>query len=390
MLACIFACRRKYLYTQGMNYQKRYLYSQIQADLTKKMVFVGGPRQVGKTTLAKQILSATPQGYLNWDIADHREAILKRELPVAPIWVFDEIHKYQHWRNYIKGIYDQFADTRQILVTGSARLDYYRRGGDSLQGRFHYLRLHPLSVAELGLQHREDFTALLRLGGFPEPFFSTSELDAKRWSREYRQRLIQEDLVSIENVRDLGQLELLMLRLPHLVGSPLSINALREDLQVSHKAVSHWLDIFTRLYAIFRLSPFGSPLIRAVKKEQKHYHYDWTLVENAGARFENLVAAHLLKWVHFQQDTQARALELRYFRDVTGREVDFIITEDAKPVIAIECKLSDDNPSKHLIYFKQRFPDCAAWQLSASGAKDFISSDDIRVCPALDYLQALV
>lgn len=365
---------------------KRYLFSQIQEDLEKKMVFVSGPRQVGKTTLSKQILGAHLNGYLNWDIPEHREQLLKRHFPAAPIWVFDELHKYRTWRNFLKGVYDQFGNTQKILVTGSARLDLYRLGGDSLQGRHYDIRLHPLSVAELGITSDTDFEQLFLLGGFPEPFFSGSEIEAKRWARLYRQRLIQEDVVSLEQIKDLGNLELLMMRLPALVGSPLSINALREELQLSHKTVTHWVEVFTKLYAIFRLMPMGSPAIRAVKKEQKHYHFDWSLVENEGARFENMVACHLLKWAHFLQDTQGKEIELRYFRDIEGREIDFVLLEKNSPKLAVECKLSDTGISPHLIYFKKKFPDCQMVQLTCRGTTEFIDSHGIHCCPARQFL----
>jgi predicted AAA+ superfamily ATPase len=371
----------------------RYLGQQIEKDLARKMVFVGGPRQVGKTTMALQILETlerSKDGYLNWDVAEHRERILRRELPPGTFWIFDEIHKYKPWRNYLKGLYDAKRPGQRILVTGSARLDYYRRGGDSLQGRYHYLRLHPLSVAELNATSQKDFESLMALGGFPEPFFSGSDVEAKRWSREYRTRLLQEDLLSLERVHDIGQLELLIMRLPELVGSPLSPNALREDLQVSHKAVSNWLNILERLYAIFRLSPFGAPKIRAVKKEQKHYHFDWSVVPEPSFRFENLVGSHLLKWTHFEQDTRGRDLELRYFRDVDGREVDFVVTENQKPILAIECKWGDSEIHPGLRYFKERFRSCEAYQISAIGKKDFVNELGIRVCPALPYLRRLV
>ncbi len=174
------------------------------------------------------------------------------------------------------------------------------------------------------------------------------------------------------------------------MGSPLSINALREDLQVSHKSVSNWLNIFERLYAIFRISPFGAAKIRAVKKEQKHYQFDWSLVPEPGYRFENLVASHLLKWVQYQEDTQGRDLELRYFRDVDGREVDFIVTENNNAIWAIECKWGDAEVSKSLKYFKTRFASCEAWQISAIGKKDYVSGEGIRVCPALPFLQSLI
>jgi predicted AAA+ superfamily ATPase len=181
-----------------------------------------------------------------------------------------------------------------------------------------------------------------------------------------------------------------VLRLPELVGSPLSINALREDLQVSHKAVANWLRILERLYALFRLSPFGAPRIRAVKKEQKHYHLDWSLVPEDGARFENLVAAHLLKWTHYQQDVFGRDLELRYFRDTDGREVDFVLSEGRRAVLLVECKWADAEVDRGLRYLKARFPEVPAWQLSAVGKKDYRTPEGIRVAPALRLLSELV
>lgn len=367
----------------------RYLVQQIENDLIKKMVFVGGPRQVGKTTMALQILNDNKSGYLNWDIAEHREKILRHELPGEKLLIFDEIHKYRGWRNYLKGIFDQYPKNHQILVTGSARLDLYRYGGDSLQGRYHYFRMHPLSFAELKMHTQKDLKSLLVLSGFPEPFFSGSTIEHKRWQREYRTRLIREDLVSLERVHDVGNIELLVLRLPELVGSPLSINSLREDLQISHKTISNWLSILERMYALFRISPFGGPKIRAVKKEQKHYHYDWSLVQKDSFRFENLVASHLLKWVHFEQDSKGSDLELRYFRDIDGREVDFVIVDGQKPIMAVECKWSDEQISPSLRHFKVKFPGCEAWQVTATGKKDFVVND-IRVVSATKFLGKLI
>jgi len=367
----------------------RYLVPQIKHDLTKKMVFVAGPRQVGKTTLARA-LPGLGNGYLNWDITEDRSRILGNELPSSKLWVFDEVHKYRRWRNYLKGVYDGRRAGQQIVVTGSGRLDLYRFGGDSLQGRYHMLRLHPLSVAELGIKNVSDFGDLLKLGGFPEPFFGGSETQARRWSREYRSRMVREDVASLERVHDLGHMELMMMRLPDLVGSPLSVNALREDLQVSHKAVSAWLAVLERLYGVFLLSPFGAPRIRAVKKEQKHYQLDWSLVANEGARFENLVACHLLKWVHFEQDSKGRDIELRYFRDSDGREVDFVVTERNKPILLVECKSSDTDVDRGIRYLHGKFPDADAWQITAAGRKDYVSSDGVRVAPALELLGTMV
>ncbi len=252
------------------------------------------------------------------------------------------------------------------------------------------LQLHPLSVAELGLVSADDLQQLLTLGGFPEPFFEGSEVEARRWSREYRNLLIREELTSLERVQDLGNLELLVLRLPDLVGAPLSVNALREDLQLSHKTVENWICILERLYAVFRLPPFGAPGIRAVKKARKHYHFDWSLVPDPAARFENLVASHLLKWVHFRNNTQGRDLELRYFRDSEDREVDFVVVERNLPILMVECKLADSKADRSLRYLKRRFPDCPAWQLALSGTKDVVTPDGLRLTPALNFLQTLV
>lgn len=367
----------------------RYLKKQVVADLRRKMVFLGGPRQVGKTTLARALLP-DERAYFNWDFAEHRESILKMEFPDEPLLVLDELHKYRKWRNYLKGLYDVKKSRYRILVTGSARLDYYRFGGDSLQGRYHYLRLHPLSAAELAMTTAGDLATLIELGGFPEPFLSGSEDEARRWSRGHREFLIHQELRDIELVHDLGQLEMLMLRLPALVGSALSINSLTEDLQISHKTLARWLTVLERIYAVFRIAPFGTPRIRAVRKSQKHYHFDWNVVREKGARFENLVASHLLKWVHFQIDTTGRELELRYFRDVDGREVDFVVVEDGKPLWLVETKWGDEDVARGVRYLKERFPKADAWQISATGRKDYVSREGIRVAPALELLSALV
>lgn len=372
-----------------MTAQTRYLTAQVKKDLARKMVFVAGPRQVGKTTLSRSLPHAA-RGYLNWDVPRDRERILLQQFPVSPLWVLDEIHKYRSWRNLLKGLYDGKRDGQQILVTGSARLDLDRRGGDSLQGRYHLLRLHPLSMAELGTATRGDLKDLLSFGGFPEPFFGRSVTEAKRWSREYRTRLVREDIAELESVTDLGNLELLLLRLPDLVGSPLSVNALREDLQVAHKTVTRWLSALERLYAIFRVSPFGAPGIRAIKKAAKHYHMDWTSPAEMLRRFENLVACHLLKWVHFEQDAHGRDLDLRYFRDTDGREVDFVVTEHRRVLLAVECKWADTGLDRSLRYFAARVKPEQSWQISATGTKDYLTAEGIRVAPAGELLTTLV
>lgn len=369
--------------------KKRYLQNQIKSDLKKKMVFVSGPRQVGKTTLAKSLITDSAS-YLNWDIPAHREAILKRELPLTDLWCLDEIHKYTSWRDYLKGVYDQFHNDHQIIVTGSARLDMLRKSGDSLQGRYHHLRLHPLSIKELGITKEKALLELLQLGGFPEPYFSKSEIEAKRWATNYRSLLVNQESTAIETISDLSRLELLSLRLPELVGSPLSLNALRQDLQIAHKTISRWINILENIYMIYRVAPFGSPLIRAVKKEQKHYHFDWSLVPDMAARFENMTASHLIKWVHYQRDVYGEQMELRYFRDTDKREVDFCITRNLQPQMFVECKWADSATSVHMHYLQKKFPTAKFYQIAATGKKQFMNKKNITHMPALNFLQQLV
>lgn len=368
---------------------ERYLTQNILSDLKKKMVFLAGPRQVGKTTLALNLLSDR-SGYMNWDTDEGRAAILDKEFGSSSLLVFDEVHKFRRWRNYLKGIYDSVSRRQEILVTGSAKLDWYRFGGDSLQGRYFMHHLHPLSVAELKISSEADFEQLLTLGGFPEPFLSGSADEARRWSRLYRTRLVREEIGSLESLSDLGSVELLASRLPELVGSPLSINALREDLEVAHQTVRRWLMSLERSFAFFRLTPFGAPKLKAVKKEQKHYLFDWSIIPDKGPRFENLVACHLLKWCQFREDTAGEAIELRYFRDVTGREVDFIVTLDTKPILAVEAKYDETAISPSLKYFKSRFPDCDAWQITALKSREFSTPGGIRVSWAPTFLKTLV
>jgi predicted AAA+ superfamily ATPase len=338
----------------------RYLTDHIQEDLGCKMVFVGGPRQVGKTTLARTVTRKTGPSvscaYLNWDSLTDREVLLQQRLPTeVDLLVLDEIHKFADWRSLVKGYYDKHGETVSILVTGSGRLDAYRRGGDSLQGRYHYYRLHPFTLGELADQPgAEALDALLRFGGFPEPFLQGTERHHRRWLREYSERVTHEDVRDLENVRDVTRLELLLRHLPACVGSPLSVNQLRKLLLVSHESVERWLEIFERLYICFRIPPFGSPAIRAVKKEQKLYFWDWSRVEDPGARFENLVACHLLKYCDFIEDTEGHRMELRYLRDTDGREVDFVVLRDGAPAFAVECKRSNRPLDKSIPYFAAR------------------------------------
>lgn len=379
-----------------VTYIARNLEGGIKEDLEKKMVLIAGPRQSGKTTLAKKILKDEMGGnaeafYLTWDAAEDREKIIRERFPAGKgLLVLDEIHKYSRWRQVVKGLYDKRKHELKILVTGSGRLDYYRYGGDSLQGRYHFYKLYPFSFDEIKNASSTPVDDLLTFSGFPEPLLSRNERDARRWSREYRTRLIYEDLNSLENVKDVALLEQLAIRLPDLVGSPLSINALREDLQVSHQTVTRWLNMFENIFLSFRIYPFGPPKIRAVKKEAKLYLYDWTQIQDLGIRFENMIAFHLLKWVHFQQDYNGIDMELRYFRDVTRNEVDFVVLQDGIVRQLIECKVRTREINPALRMLKKRLPDADAIQVSLEGEEEYVDKDGILVTTAEQFLTQLI
>ena len=345
------------------DFHNRRLEPLILQDLEEKMVFVAGPRQCGKTMLSKHILAKMPGAYYNWDNDVDRKKILNNQADEsAAFWIFDELHKFRRWRNWLKGLFDVHKDGHAILVTGSAKLDVYRRGGDSLQGRYYFFRLHPFTLSEyLNLPMRDSYfdvpdmtvtspehaqealAHLLTRSGFPEPLFSNSDRKAARWRLAYSARLVREDIQSVEGIRDLDKLELLFDRLEACVGSVLSINSLREDLEVSFPTVKNWIGVLERFYACYRVAPFGGARIKAVKKEQKLYLWDYARVENEAARFENLIASHLLRLVHWLEDVEGQKVELRYFRNIRGQEVDFVLLRKGKPWMAVEVKL-DDRP----------------------------------------------
>ncbi|MBI4951304.1 MAG: ATP-binding protein [Myxococcales bacterium] len=341
--------------------RRRYLRDHVDKALaTRKMVFVGGPRQVGKTTMALTLLGEHARerhpAYLDWDDPRVRPRVRALELPPGEaLLVFDEIHKYARWRNLLKGLWDTEKSVRRIVVTGSARLDYYRKGGDSLAGRYRYFRLHPFSLRELdGAAGASDLETLLRFGGFPEPLFRQDETEHRIWQRDRLTRVIREDLRDLERVREITLLEHLVDLLPARVGAPLSVANLRQDLEVDHKTAERWLQMLENLYVCFRVAPFGAPRVRAVKKERKLYLWDWSAVLDPGARFENLVAAQLLKHCHLVEDAEGRRMELRFLRDTDRREVDFVVLRDGKPSFAVECKTGDRDVAAPLRYFADR------------------------------------
>ena len=373
----------------------RYLAGAVGADLAERMVFVGGPRQVGKTTFALSLLGEgsdeSSPAYLNWDDLAHREEILAARLPARqPRIIFDEIHKYAEWRGLIKGLYDTHRSSISFLVTGSARLDYYRKGGDSLQGRYHYYRLHPFTLREGGRHPDAQSTAhLLRFGGFPEPFLRGEERFHRRWMREHSARVVHEDLRDLEQVREVSRLDLLLAHLPSCVGSPLSVNRLRKLLQASHESVERWIAAFERLYLCYRLPPFGSASIRAVRKEQKLYFWDWSRVHDPGARFENMVAGHLLKYCHFVEDSEGYAMELRFLRDTDGREIDFVVVRDGRPELAVECKSGERRVAPACRYVRQRSEIPRFYQVHLGSADFGDAASATRVLPFWTFCNEL-
>jgi len=372
--------------------QARYIENPVKEDLKNKMVFVGGPRQVGKTTFALTFLPQPTEkhpAYLSWDDVSVRGDLLKGELPGGQkIVVLDEIHKYARWRSLIKGFYDKNKSEMSFIITGSARLDYYRRGGDSLQGRYHYYRLHPFSMAEINSDPtRSDFDLLFKFGGFPEPCLRGEEKFWRRWQRERLQRVIYDDIRDLEHIKEISLLELLGGELPNRVGSPLSVKNLKELLQVAHESVERWIKIFERMYFCFRVPPYGPRNIRAVKKEQKLYLWDWSAAPEEGPRFENFIASHLLKYCHFMEDTEGYEMDLRFLRDTDKRETDFVVLKERKPLFAVECKSGEKNINPALFYFMERTQIHKFYQVH-TGVRDY-EKNGVRVLPVQKFIKEL-
>lgn len=353
-------------------------------------MFIGGPRQVGKTTLARYILEKhfNSGRYFNWDFDEDRVAILKKRWKEDDeLLVFDEIHKFPKWKQWVKGIYDVLGDRHRILITGSARLDVYRRGGDSLLGRYHYWRLHPFTLDELpDTVKREDaLEKLMTIGGFPEPFLMGDETEARRWRRERYDRVIREDIRDLEGVRDIQMLRVLLDLLRERVGSPIVISNIAQDLQVAHKTVKAWIQVLERMYLIFVVRPYVKSGPRSILKPPKIYFFDTGDVKgDEGARFENLVASSLLKRLHFLEDSEGYEFELCYIRDKEGREVDFAIIKDGVLQEIIEAKYSNDNISRGLRYYSQKLKPVKATQIVGT-LKHSFDEKGIRVSAPLEY-----
>lgn len=408
---------------------QRYLNAELSRFLREetRMAFVAGPRQVGKTTLARRLLAEahTEQLYFNWDIDAHRKLLIRHpgdfwkrgdssKGGARPRAVLDEIHKFPRWKRFVKGLYDEHGKALEIIVTGSGRLDVFQRGGDSLFGRYSLFRLHPFTLGELLAEDRhsvrrpEDFWTSLResnfsshaegllhdietLTGFPEPLFSGSQARLRRWRQTHRTLVLREDLRDLTRIREIGLVETLALLLPERVGSPLSMNALSEDLGVSFATVRGWIDTMSRLYYLFALKPYAGRLARTLRTAEKVYLVDVTEIENPGARFENIVALHLWKLVDAWTDWGFGEFDLHYVRDREKREVDFLITDRRKPYALVEAKLSARDVDANLLYFTQRLKPKYAVQVvrNPQGFRSTMTTSGVMLTPAAEFLSLM-
>lgn len=365
----------------------RYLQPLINADLVKKMVFLGGPRQCGKTTLGRALLQGRQGAYFNWDDDVHRRQILARQWDDdADLVVLDELHKFPRWKNWIKGIFDTRPGKTSFLVTGSARLDVYRRGGDSLLGRYHYWRLHPFGLDEKpkGMSDDEALRRLLTVGGFPEPFLDGDEREARRWRRERLDRVLKDDIRDLESIKDIATLSLFVDSLRQRVGGLVVLANIAGDLQVAPATLKRWLGALERMYLLFTVAPLTKGVPRAIQKPPKVYFFDTgDVLGDEGARFENFVATHLLKYCHFLEDRDGYKYELRYLRDKEGREVDFVITKDGVVTELYECKWSESQFDPALRYYAERLNPKRAVQIVATERSTFRQGSLERQSPFL-------
>ena len=345
-----------------------------------KMAFISGPRQVGKTTLAKMFIKKNNEGYHNWDDLDFRRSWAKSPKSIIgglkdkSTIILDEIHKASKWKQNLKGLYDTLEKDIKIIVTGSARLNLYKKGSDSLMGRYLGFRLHPFSIGEMlsnkiptpdnlmnALEQGPDLSPSKKLqglwkdlfvyGGFPEPLLSSSQKILNIWQKGRIDKIVREDLRDLTRIPELSKIEMLISLLPERAANPLGLTSLKEDLETSYDTVRRWVQVLNELYYHFEIRPWSKNISRSLKKESKLYLWDWSEIKNPGTKFENISASHLLKACHYWTDMGEGTFELHYLKTKEKKEIDFLITKNGVPWLPVECKMSMTGPSAHFSLF---------------------------------------
>lgn len=389
-------------------------------DRYSQMAFAAGPRQVGKSTLAKNYAKeCVDSEYLNWDKIKDRELILTGQEAVAqtlpleavltkrPLIIFDEIHKYKSWKNFLKGFIDEYKGQCDILVTGSAKLNVFQRGGDSLAGRYFLYRIHPFSVAELirtDLPQKlisppqklsnDKFEALFEFGGFPEPLYKQEKRFFNQWQELRQQQILREDIRELAQIQELAQLELLANLLLNQAGQLTTYTSLSKKVRVADNTIRRWINVLESFYYCFTIKPWSNNISRTLLKEPKIYLWDWSVVDNKGARIENFVACHLLKACHAWTDLGLGKCELYFVRDKDKREVDFLITKNQKPWILLEVKASHkESLSEHLYHFQSQLNADHVFQLAFDLPyvdEDCFKFKQPKIIPVKTFLSQLV
>ncbi|MDI6759141.1 MAG: ATP-binding protein [Candidatus Omnitrophota bacterium] len=387
------------------------LWDQLSAD--KPLIMLAGPRQSGKTTFARDIVAKDFSDviYFNWDLAKDKKRLIsdpiffsresRSNASSRPLVILDEIHKYRDWKNYLKGLYDQFQSEYQFFITGSGRLEFSRKAGDSLAGRFLKFHIFPLTLAELSGRRRtlkdfiddplegfddvpigrtaESFRSLWELSGFPEPFTKGKKTFWLTWSASYGQQIVRDDLRTVADIRNLDNIETLFALLPGKVASLLSMNNLAGDLQVAFDTIKSWLLLFDSFYLTFRLSSWTAKISRSILKEKKIYLFNFPIIDDEAGRFENLVALEFLRAVETWNDHGWGKFNLHYLRNKNKQEVDFLIVENNRPFLLAETKLSDDTPAASLLAFQKLLNIPAVQLIKKEGVKKIYKNEKNNV-----------
>lgn len=391
--------------------------SHLKEDRGDIMLFLMGARQVGKTTLSKLISKTYKEHlYLNWDIDDHRDLILSGQrfiekifpperLGAKPLIIFDELHKYKNWKNFLKGFFDLYKNSYSIIVTGSAHLNVFQKGGDSMMGRYVPYTIHPFSVGELNPSPLNDilrppfsitdsdWDALDRFGGFPSPFLHREQASYNQWKRTRRTQLFREDIRDLTHIHEISQLELFAQLLTHQSGSILNRSSYATKLQVSIQTIGRWIETLKQFYFAFSIYPWKTNIPHSLIKEPKVYLHDWSLVADQGMRFETMVACHLKKSVDFWSESGLGEFELFFLRDKQQREVDFLVTRDTVPWMLVEVKTSEQPLSPSVYYFKEHTKAPHAFQVTKNMPfvdGDCFMTDKPLIVPARTFLSQLV